>query len=158
VNVRVDDDARRARSVHGDELPTDPALEDGREALRPSADPARRCSRRLPEERPARAADRRRPAQELELELLVAAQGEDGTAREIVVEACIPMIATMARRYPCDSCPDRDELVGQGVAGLLRALARYDSSEGVPFWAYAAWWVRHSLQQHVSERMRPIVP
>lgn len=157
MNVRVEDEARRARSVPGDEFPTDSTLDDGRE-LGPRAEPAHTRSRRLRAERPARVADRRQAAQELELELVVAAQREDGTARETVVEACIPMIATMARRYPCDSCPDRDELVGQGVAGLLRALARYDSSEGVPFWAYAAWWVRHSLQQHVSERMRPIVP
>jgi RNA polymerase sigma factor (sigma-70 family) len=45
----------------------------------------------------------------------------------------------------------------EGVVGLLRALERYDAERGVPFWAYAAWWVRQAMQQVVSELSRPIV-
>ncbi len=45
----------------------------------------------------------------------------------------------------------------EGVVGLLRALARYDPELGVPFWGYAAWWVRHAMQQLISELTRPMV-
>lgn len=45
----------------------------------------------------------------------------------------------------------------EGVVGLLRAASRYDSRMGTPFWAYATWWVRQSMQQLVSEMTRPIV-
>jgi RNA polymerase primary sigma factor len=48
-------------------------------------------------------------------------------------------------------------LMQEGVVGLLRALQRYDPERGVPFWAYAAWWVRQAMQQVVSELSRPLV-
>ena len=51
----------------------------------------------------------------------------------------------------------RDELTQEGVVGLLRALERYDPDRGVPFWGYAAWWVRQAMQQVVSELSGPMV-
>ena len=50
----------------------------------------------------------------------------------------------------------REELMQEGVVGLLRALERYDPDVG-PFWAYASWWVRQAMQQLVSELGRPLV-
>jgi DNA-directed RNA polymerase specialized sigma subunit len=44
----------------------------------------------------------------------------------------------------------------EGVVGLLRALTRYDPGHGTPFWAYAAWWVRQAMQQHVARTTGPI--
>src|SRR6201986_4461068 len=45
----------------------------------------------------------------------------------------------------------------EGVGGLLRALERYDPALGVPFWGYAAWWVRQAMQQLIAELTRPLV-
>jgi RNA polymerase sigma factor (sigma-70 family) len=45
----------------------------------------------------------------------------------------------------------------EGVVGLLRALDRYDREIGVPFWAYASWWVRQAMQQLVAELSGPMV-
>src|SRR5437660_742102 len=45
----------------------------------------------------------------------------------------------------------------RGVAGLLRALERYDPARGTPFWAYAGWWVRQAMQQLVAELTGPVV-
>jgi RNA polymerase sigma factor (sigma-70 family) len=66
------------------------------------------------------------------------------------------MIAGVARAYR-RSAVDREELMQEGVVGLLRALERYEPERGVPFWAYAVWWVRQAMQQVVSELSRPIV-
>ena len=52
---------------------------------------------------------------------------------------------------------NRDELLQEGVVGLLRALERYDPALGTPFWGYASWWVRQAMQQLVSEVARPVV-
>ena len=40
---------------------------------------------------------------------------------------------------------------------LLRALQRYDPTQGVPFWGYATWWVRQAMQQLIAELTRPTV-
>jgi RNA polymerase sigma factor (sigma-70 family) len=67
------------------------------------------------------------------------------------------MIASVAHSYRRSTAVGRDELTQEGVVGLLRALERYDPDRGVPFWGYAAWWVRQAMQQLVSELSRPIV-
>jgi RNA polymerase sigma factor (sigma-70 family) len=73
------------------------------------------------------------------------------------VEAFLPLIASVARLYRESPRIQRIELMQEGVVGLLRALERYDATRGVPFWAYAAWWVRQAMQQLVSELTRPVV-
>jgi RNA polymerase primary sigma factor len=73
------------------------------------------------------------------------------------VEAFTPAISGVSRRYRRTPGVDHDELMQEGVVGLLRASSRYDPRMGSPFWAYATWWVRQSMQQLVSEMTRPIV-
>ena len=92
-----------------------------------------------------------------ERELVAAAQAGDAAARERLVEACLPLIGSVARVYRDSPRVDRVELLQEGVVGVLRALERYDAARGVPFWAYASWWVRQSMQQLVSELTRPAV-
>jgi RNA polymerase primary sigma factor len=77
--------------------------------------------------------------------------------REELVNTYLPRIASVAYAYRRSSGLDRDELIQEGVVGLLRALERYEPQRGVPFWGYAAWWVRQAMQQVVSELSRPVV-
>jgi DNA-directed RNA polymerase sigma subunit (sigma70/sigma32) len=83
---------------------------------------------------------RRSPADEREL--VAAAKAGDRRARERVVELYLPRISVLASHYRFGRTIDRFELLQEGVVGLLRALERYDADRGVPFWAYAQWWVR----------------
>jgi RNA polymerase primary sigma factor len=77
--------------------------------------------------------------------------------REELVSRFMPMIGNVARAYRRTSAVDRQELIQEGVVGLLRALERYEPERGVPFWGYAGWWVRQAMQQVVSELSHPIV-
>jgi RNA polymerase sigma factor (sigma-70 family) len=74
-----------------------------------------------------------------------------------LVEAFLPLIARIARAYSRSTRIGRDELMQEGVVGLLRALERYDPQRGVPFAAYASWWVRQAMQEVVSELSGPMV-
>jgi RNA polymerase sigma factor (sigma-70 family) len=67
------------------------------------------------------------------------------------------MIVSAAHAYRRATRIDHHELTQEGIVGLLRALERFDPDRGVPFWAYAAWWVRQAMQQLVSELSRPMV-
>jgi len=88
--------------------------------------------------------------------LVVAAQVDPGR-REELIEEFRPLIATVARPYCRHGSIERDELMQQGVVGLLEALKRFDPALGTPFWAYASWWVRQAMQQVTSELDGPIV-
>jgi RNA polymerase primary sigma factor len=93
----------------------------------------------------------------LERDLVKAAQDGDAAARAQLVQAYMPLIASVARVYRSSPTVDRLELLQEGVVGLLRALERYDPGAGTPFWAYASWWVRQAMQQLVSELGHPAV-
>jgi RNA polymerase sigma factor (sigma-70 family) len=108
---------------------------------RPSIDVHGRAHRSWPDER----------------ELLLAAKRGDHDASDELVDAYMPLIATVARLYRGSAVVTRDELMQDGVVGLLRALDRYDPALETPFWAYASWWVRQAMQQLVSQLARPVV-
>jgi RNA polymerase sigma factor (sigma-70 family) len=101
------------------------------------------------------------PAPELspqrERDLVVAAAVGDPVATADLVEALMPAISGIGRLYRNTPGVDRAELLQEGVVGLLRAVKRYDATLGTPFWAYASWWVRQSMQQLVAQVTRPIV-
>jgi RNA polymerase sigma factor (sigma-70 family) len=101
--------------------------------------------------------DRPRLPGSVERRLVEAAQAGDRRAREELVEAFLPLIAGVARVYRGSQAITRVELMQEGVVGLLRALERYDPALGVPFWGYAAWWVRQAMQQLIAELTRPLV-
>lgn len=88
---------------------------------------------------------------------MAAAKEREPDSREALIDAYVPLIASVARIYRGSPAVDRSELMQAGVLGLLRALERFDLDMGTPFWAYASWWVRQAMQQLVSELDRPVV-
>jgi RNA polymerase sigma factor (sigma-70 family) len=97
-------------------------------------------------------------AEDLQLDdaLIAAARAGDAAARAALVQACLPLITGVARTYRTGHV-QRQELLQEGVVGVLRALERFDPDRGVPFWGYATWWVRQAMQQLVAELTRPVV-
>ena len=86
-----------------------------------------------------------------------AAQRGDRAARKQVLDDFLPLVERVARSYAGVTSLDGEELVQEGVVGLFTALERYDLTLGVPFWAYASWWVRRMMQRLVAELTLPMV-
>ena len=93
---------------------------------------------------------------ERERELVARAEGGDKAACRELVEAFLPAIWALARRFEGTGGLHRTELLDEGVAGLLFAVKRYDPRTGTPFWAYASFWVRRGMQELVAEVTRPV--
>jgi RNA polymerase primary sigma factor len=90
-----------------------------------------------------------------ERDLVIAAESGDSDACRKLVEAFLPAIGDLARSFK-NSRVDRLELLQEGVAGLLVAARRYDTTLTTPFWAYASFWVRKAMQELVAELTRPV--
>jgi RNA polymerase primary sigma factor len=90
-----------------------------------------------------------------ERKLVIAAERGDTDACRRLVDAFLPAIGNLARRFH-GSRVDRNELLQEGVAGLLFAARRYDPAFDTPFWAYASFWVRKAMQELVAELARPV--
>src|SRR5579885_1984050 len=87
-------------------------------------------------------------------DLVRRAQAGDPAAREQLIGRLLPLVSSLARRFRTEGL-DQTDLIQEGVVGLLRALERYDAARGVPFAAYAAWWIRQALQDARSDFIRP---
>jgi PAS domain S-box-containing protein len=86
------------------------------------------------------------PSQSVDKELLLAARHGPGPTRDQLVDAFLPRIEQLASAVSTASPTPPSQLTEQGVAGLLRALDRYDPTLNTPFWAYASWWVRRAMR------------
>jgi len=82
------------------------------------------------------------------------ARAGDDAAREQLIEKLLPLVGSYARRFPTEVL-DHTDLLQEGIVGVLRALERYEPERGVPFPAYATWWIRRSLQDARSDFIRP---
>jgi RNA polymerase sigma factor (sigma-70 family) len=87
-------------------------------------------------------------------DLVRRAQRGDTAAREELIGRLLPLVSSLARRFRTDGL-DQTDLVQEGIVGLLRALERYEPERGVPFAAYATWWIRQGLQDARSDFVRP---
>jgi RNA polymerase primary sigma factor len=93
---------------------------------------------------------------EQERELVVATEGGDKAACRQLVDAFLPAIGGVARRFDAGGRVQRTELMQEGVAALLFAAKRYDPRMRTPFWGYASFWVRKAMQELVAEMTRPV--
>jgi RNA polymerase primary sigma factor len=91
-----------------------------------------------------------------EQDLVVGAEAGDADASRKLVEAFLPAIVGLAGGFPRSGALELQELVQEGVAGLLFAARRYDSGLDTPFWGYASYWVHKAMQELVAERARPV--
>lgn len=86
--------------------------------------------------------------------LVERARAGDEHAVERLIDMLLPLVGSYARRFPTEGLEHTD-LLQEGVVGLLRAVKRFDPARGVPFPAYATWWIRRSLQDARSDFIRP---
>jgi RNA polymerase primary sigma factor len=91
-----------------------------------------------------------------ERDLVIATEAGDDDACRLLVEAFLPEINALARRFERSVGVERRDLVQEGVAGLLFAARRYDTRLETPFWAYASFWVRKAMQELVADLSRAV--
>lgn len=54
---------------------------------------------------------------------------------------------------------EREDMVQEGTLGLMSAIEAFDVSLGYQFSTYAAWWIRHSINQYLrSDNIISIPP
>ena len=90
-----------------------------------------------------------------ESELAARARRGDMEARQAMMEANIRLVMSIARRYSCKSLSFED-LVQEGIIGLLEAINKFDGDRGNRFSTYATYWIRQSLVRAIEKQDRLI--
>ena len=82
-----------------------------------------------------------------ELRLARQARAGSGASFERLLKAHLRLVLTVARDFGSYGLP-LDELVSEGLLGLVEAARRFDPERGVRLAAYAAWWIRAYIRRY----------
>ena len=78
-----------------------------------------------------------------------ARRGEPDTADQLV-RAHVAFVIRVAMEFRGRGVPFED-LVHEGCVGLLKAIRRFDASNGARFMTYAAFWVRKAILEAIAD-------
>ena len=93
------------------------------------------------------------PDQEIELAQRI--ERGDLTAKELMINSNLRLVASNARRYQNQGLPLAD-LVQEGMFGLIRASEKFDWRKGFRFSTYATLWIRQAIQRGLENSGRTI--
>jgi RNA polymerase sigma-32 factor len=91
-----------------------------------------------------------------ERSLLVAAVRGDAAAVAELVQSHMRLVVKIAARYQRGNLSCQD-LVSEGVLGMMEAMRRFDLAQETRFSAYASWWIRARIGQYALTNRR-LVP
>ena len=86
-------------------------------------------------------------------EILCECLQEGEAARLRMCKSNERLVWHVARKYQNRGL-DIEDLVAEGMIGLLKGVEKYDPEKGFKFSTYAHWWVRQGVTRAISEQVR----
>ena len=90
-----------------------------------------------------------------EIELAKRIERGDLVAKEKMINSNLRLVVSQARRYQGHGLPMED-LVQEGMLGLIRAVEKFDWRRGFKFSTYGTLWIRQALQRGLQNHGRTI--
>jgi len=90
-----------------------------------------------------------------EIDLAKRIERGDLEAKERMINANLRLVVAQARRYQGHGLPLED-LVQEGMLGLIRAVEKFDWRKGFKFSTYGTLWIRQAIQRGLQNSGRTI--
>lgn len=76
-------------------------------------------------------------------------------SKEILIKKSLKLIISIAKRYN-NSGLSFEDLIAEGILGLMKGIKKYDFSRGHKFSTYAHWWIRQAISRSIDDQSRII--
>lgn len=96
-----------------------------------------------------------RPSREDEVVLVERARRHEPGAVDDLLRQHVAFVIRVAMEFRGRGVP-LDDLVNEGCVGILRAIGRFDASNGARFMTYASFWIRKAMLDALAEQPRVV--
>lgn len=95
-------------------------------------------------------------SKEEEIETIKSAKNGDKLAKEEIIMRNIRLVVFLAKKYSNDTI-SLEDLIQEGIMGVLRAIGLYDFQYDIKFGAYAYSWIKHMISRYVITKEREFI-
>lgn len=92
---------------------------------------------------------------EQETDLAKRVEAGDRNAFNFMVISNLRLVVSIAKKYSSRGL-DMEDLIQEGNLGLIKAVERFDYTQGNRFSTYATWWIRQSITRAIADSGRTI--
>lgn len=92
---------------------------------------------------------------EQEIELSKRIVEGDMNARQTLINSNLRLVVSIAKKFVGRGMPLLD-LIQEGNIGLMKAVEKFDFSQGFRFSTYATWWIRQGISRALAEQARTV--